>query len=227
MAELEQMIALAVATFFVIVIGYAVFFGSNVPFLLAARQKAIKELDPNVALNLKSQLFDSAVLSKPDIVKRLVFRGHHLSAPPDPMWVKGLLVTENFYIIAFYRKIFYHKAIMIVLREYCTPPTTPDLLISATGVQSLADHYYMPNYCDKQGQLLSKELLHSLDLKTKNRYKLEVKRFLFSGTLNIVGKEQFQAQTGRSSEELIGLNFAGGDPMQQEQDEYGQKAVTK
>jgi len=74
---------------------------------------------------------------------------------------------------------------------------------------------------------LPKEVLHSLDLKTKNRYKLEVKRFLFSGTLNIVGKEQFQAQTGRSSEELIGLNFAGGDPMQQEQDEYGQKAVTK
>jgi|TARA_B100000123_G_C25675050_1_gene403724 hypothetical protein len=227
MAELEQMIALAVATFFVIVIGYAVFFGSNVPFLLAARQKAIKELDPNVALNLKSQLFDSAVLSKPDIVKRLVFRGHHLAAPPDPIRIKGLLVTENFYVIAFYRKIFYHKAIMIVLREYCTPPTTPDLLISATGVQSLADHYYQPTYCDKQGQLLPKEVLHSLDLKTKNRYKLEVKRFLFSGTLNIVGKEQFQAQTGRSSEELIGLNFAGGDPMQQEQDEYGQKAVTK
>ena len=27
--------------------GYALFFGSNIPFLLAARQRAFKELDPN------------------------------------------------------------------------------------------------------------------------------------------------------------------------------------
>ena len=51
--EIEQMIAVAIATFFVIVIGYAVFFGSNVPFLLAARQKAIKELDKIVVEDLK------------------------------------------------------------------------------------------------------------------------------------------------------------------------------
>ena len=73
--EIEQMIQLAIVVFLIMMVAFAVIWGPNVPWLLSARQKTYKEIDPNAALNLKSQLWDSCLLSKPKFVDRLVFQG--------------------------------------------------------------------------------------------------------------------------------------------------------
>jgi len=88
------MIQLAIVVFLIIVICFAVIWGPNVPWLLSARQRTYKEIDPNAALNLKSQLWDSCKLSKPKFVSRLVFQGHPWCQPPDPIPIEGMMNWE-------------------------------------------------------------------------------------------------------------------------------------
>ena len=224
----EAIIALAIAAFFIIILGYALFFGSNIPFLLAARQRAFKELDPNAALNVKSQIFDTAALSTPDwgVGSRLVFRGHQHSVPPAPLAIKGLLVDEKYYAIGFYRYRFYHKAILLVQREYCTPPTTSDILIQATGIRNIADHFWVPSYCDPQGKQLPRQQLIELDERAKRYWRQLVADYMYATTININAKQQAQAQHGRDTSDILFPDrspMAGGDPQAWEQDQLGQR----
>ena len=224
----ESIIALAVAVFFVIILGYAMFFGSNVPYLLQARQRAIKELDPNAALNVKAQLYDSAVLSKPSngAASRLICRGHQHAMAPEPMTINGLLVDEKYYVVAFYRRWFWHKSVMLVLREFCTPPTTPDMLLQATGFRCTADHYWMPSYSDKLGNPLPKDELIKLDYRTKRYWRQLVADYMYANTININAKQQAQAQHGRDTSNIYFPErspMAGGDPQSWEQDQLGQR----
>ncbi len=225
--EIEQMIQLAIVVFLILMVAFAVIWGPNVPWLLSARQKTYKEIDPNAALNLKSQLWDSCALSKPKFVARLVFQGHPWCQPPDPIPIEGMMNWEGMYIIAFYRRrigpIGWHKAIMFCPREYLTPPTTSDLIIQAAGLMTHADHYWVPLFCDSKGQVLPQGVLESLDNEIWNKHYQLQTMYMRSITSNIHWKEQAQAQTGRASEEFLGMAFSGGDPRAIPQDEYGQE----
>ena len=224
----EAIIALAVTAFFLIIMGYALFFGSNIPFLLAARQRAFKELDPNAALNVKSQIFDAAALSTPDWGLVRGWSSGVTGTPSRPLrslsrgcwWTKSITPSASTATASTTRPSFWCSA------SIAPPPTTSDILIQASGIRNIADHFWVPSYCDPQGKQLPRQKLIELDERAKRYWRQLVADYMYATTININAKQQAQAQHGRDTSDILFPDrtpMAGGDPQAWEQDQLGQR----
>lgn len=194
----------------------------------AFRSSTLKEIDPQIVKNLKIQLYDDAVRNRPDdCARRLVFKGHHLAAPPNPLSINGFSGSEHFYIIAFKRRWVFGKCILIAPRRYVTPATQYDVVAQATGTRSHADAFYTLELCRPDGQPMAAAKLREVESSIKLFFTYLIRDYMYAPIHGHAARQAAQAAHGRATADIIreSLSTAGAPQAERVDETTGERSA--